>query len=81
MKVSASDVQEGDFLLGGQVYVFQDAEEVDNYHNAVRIGRDYSVGANHDNYVLINFHDNDGEEGYLVMVGSSQVEVTRGAPV
>jgi hypothetical protein len=80
MVVPASDVQEGDFLFGGQVYVIENAEEVDGYENRVDVGRHYSVPSD-GTHVIITFNDNDGEEGYVVMVGSSNVEVNRGAPV
>jgi hypothetical protein len=78
-EVNAEDVTEGDFLPGlGMGYVFA-AAVVDTYDNRVSIGRYYTV--TEDDYVLIQFHDRDGNENYVVMAKEARITIRRGEPI
>jgi hypothetical protein len=76
MKVSASEVREGDFIPGlDNAYVFE-AETNTGYMSYPRNGYGYDAAMPVDTR-LISFHDADGEECYLMLPGDSQLTIER----
>lgn len=76
MKVSANEVQEGDFLPGlDNGYVFE-VEEGNGYLSYPRTDSGQSVCMPEDT-ILIGFHDAEGEECYLLLPGESMLTIER----
>lgn len=75
--VNAEDVKEGDFLPGlcGGGYVYQDPEPATDTFD-VHSGFT-PIGGIIDNHIVIFFHDQNGDENYLITLPDNTVEVGR----
>lgn len=77
MKISASEVQEGDFLPGlDNGYVFE-VEEGNGYLSYPATSGGINTAMPEDT-ILISFHDADGEENFLLANPNMELEVNRG---
>lgn len=76
MKIPANELREGDFLPGLDNGYVVEVEENNGYLSYPMTSGGYSA-AMPDDTVLITFHDAEGNENYLLLAPSCDVEVKR----
>ena len=77
--VKAKNVREGDTLPGlGSGYVFEVTENTEGYFKVETEYSRYSpAGCFGEDFVAIGFHDENGEENYLIVSGNTRIQVQR----
>ena len=74
--IDASEVQEGDFLTGLANGYVVEVEEGNGYLSYPSTGSGYAAAMPEDT-ILITFHDEEGNENYLLASPSLRLDVSR----
>jgi hypothetical protein len=75
----ANEVQVWDTLPGlGNGYVFEVTENTEGYFKVeTEYSRYNTAGSFGEDFVAIGFHDENGEENYLIVSGNTRLQVQR----